>query len=95
MREVLDGSRSLRDELTALYRRAAQFAFTHQLHMRLSMPLHLSQVSGLSDETQAKIGACHGQMLQVIRDRVAAARDRGELRDVSLDAAVGMIQLDP
>ncbi len=91
LREVLDGSRTLRLELQALYRRAAELAFAHELHMSLSAPIHLCKISGLSEETREKVSAFHDEALQLIRQRVEIARATGELRNVSLEAVVGLI----
>lgn len=91
IQSVLTGTRRLREELTDLFRGTAEFAFSHHLHMSASMPLHLSQLSGLSEETRAKINDSHQQMIQILSDRVARACREGELRDVSLDAIVGLI----
>ena len=91
IRTILVGAGSLRKELTEVFQAAAEFAFSHRLHMSASMPLHLSQFSGLSEETREKISACQQQMLQILQARVAKARTDGELRAISIEAVVGLI----
>jgi AcrR family transcriptional regulator len=91
MHRILTGGRSLREELTELFRDAAEFAFTHQLHMSASMPLALSQFSGLSADARARINESHQEMWQILLQRLAKARGDGELRGVALDAVAGLI----
>ncbi len=91
IKNILTGERSLREELTTLMHETAVFSFTHQLHMSMSMSLCITQYSGLSQETRAKVMDSHGEMIDVLYKRMELARRNGELRNVNLYAAVGMI----
>jgi AcrR family transcriptional regulator len=91
IREAIPGTRSLREEMTEVYRRAAEFAFTHQFHFGASMPQHLCLFSSLSEETHARIEKTHDQMLELLRQRIDLAQQQGEVRGVHLDAVAGMV----
>ncbi len=88
---ILTGERRFREELTELLHGAAEFSFSHHLHMSVSMSLHLSQFSGLSEETRTKMMECHTEMINVLFHRCEQAKSNGELRDVNIHAAVGLI----
>jgi len=90
IKSILTGERSLREELTQLLHEAAEFAFTHQLHMSISMPMHLSKFSNLSDETRNKLRESHFEMSAILQHRFELARDNGELRDINICAIVGL-----
>ncbi|MFA6107307.1 MAG: TetR family transcriptional regulator [Candidatus Latescibacterota bacterium] len=91
IRQVLPGTRSLREELSELYRQAAEFAFSHRLHMSTSMPQHLCQFGSLSEETQTRMAESHQQMVEILRHRIGQAQQAGEVRAASLDAVVGLV----
>ncbi len=91
IKSLLPGERSLREELTALMHESAAFSFTHKLHMSMSMSLHISQFSGLSQETRTKILESHEEVVGVLQKRLEQAQRNGELRNINLYAAVGMI----
>jgi AcrR family transcriptional regulator len=91
IRTILSGKRSFREELIILFNEASDFAFTHILHMSVSMPMHLSNFSGLTTETKAKINSLHEEFITLIRSRVEKARQDGEIRDVSIEAVAGLI----
>ena len=91
MQRSLTGQRSLREELTELFRAAARFAFEHQVPMAACAPLHLSQLAGLPESTRLRIGECHQQVQQILRRRLEKARHDGEMRAVSVDAVAGLI----
>lgn len=91
VRAALAGTRPLRQELTDLYQRTAELAFAHGLHRCSSMPMHLSQFSGLSVDTRTRLGACRDQVVGHLRDRIRQAQQAGEVRDVCVDAAAGLV----
>lgn len=91
IREAIPGTRSLREELSELYRGAAEFAFSHQFHFGASMPQHLCLFSSLSEETHARIAETHEQMIEILRHRIGQAQQTGEVRGVCLDAVVGLV----
>lgn len=91
LRSILSGEKNFREELTLLFYEAAEFSFTHSLHMSVSIPMHLSNFSGLSEETKTKIFSLHEENFTIIRDRVDKARRDGEIRDVNTEAVVGLL----
>ncbi|MEW6753017.1 MAG: helix-turn-helix domain-containing protein [Candidatus Latescibacterota bacterium] len=92
LRQALAGTRSLREELTEVFRNAAEFAFSHLLHASAAMPMHLSQVSGLSEETRARHCECHEEVRTVLYNRVVAAQEQGEIRPISAEAIAGLLE---
>lgn len=89
--ETLAGKASFREELTLLYLRFAETTFGHPDAVKVIITQFISGFDSVSEAGKRTLFGMHEEGVELLENRIRLAMGNGELRNVPVNAVVGMI----
>lgn len=90
-RKTLSGERSFREELHDLLIGTGEFSFKNSDYTKLVMAQTVSGFNAISEEGRRTLNEIHDQIVDVLFQRTKLAHEKGELRDLPIEAIAGVI----